>query len=60
MTKDPRTYDPRGLERAIKIGCTAVEVHLACSFPECTCTTVPKAVRAAIYAWENPNTEITK
>jgi hypothetical protein len=33
---------------AIRIGCDAANVHLACSYPECACKTVPAAVKAAV------------
>ena len=38
------------VERAIRAGCAAGDLHLVCSYPKCTCTVVPQAVRAAIAA----------
>lgn len=33
---------------AIRCGCQAADVHLTCSFPDCTCKVVPSAVKAAV------------
>lgn len=33
---------------AIRVGCNAAEVHPACSWPECRCTQLPRAIHAAV------------
>lgn len=33
---------------AIKIGCQTSGAHLTCSYPDCTCKTIPAAVKAAV------------
>jgi hypothetical protein len=35
------------MARAIRAGCNAADVHLSCSYPECSCTKIPAAVIAA-------------
>lgn len=37
---------------AIRAGCTAADIHLACSYPDCNCKQMPKAVEAAIRTYE--------
>lgn len=34
--------------RAIRAGCEAAEVRLICTYPDCDCSAIPKAVRAAL------------
>ncbi len=36
------------VEAAVRIGCTAADIHLTCSYPECTCKQIPSAVRAVM------------
>ena len=43
-----RTKTTDRMAAAIRCGCEASNVHLRCSFPECSCTTIPAAVRAAV------------
>lgn len=38
------------VERVVKTGCTAAEVHLTCSYPTCKCKAIPIAIRAALAA----------
>lgn len=38
----------RKMTEAIQIGCTASEIHLRCSYPDCTCTKIPAAINAAV------------
>lgn len=33
---------------AIRCGCEAADIHLICSFPDCSCKLIPKAVKAAL------------
>lgn len=33
---------------AVRIGCIASDVHLTCSWPDCSCTTVPTAIQTAV------------
>jgi uncharacterized protein (DUF362 family) len=40
------------LNAAIRIGCIAADIHLTCSYPECTCKTIPNAIKAAIQEWK--------
>lgn len=40
------------LDEAIRAGCTAVDVHLRCSYPECGCKQLPRAIAAAITRYE--------
>lgn len=37
-----------GLIAAVRKGCQAAEVHLTCSFPQCTCKQIPAAVHAVL------------
>lgn len=46
MTEPTRTTDK--MTEAIRIGCSAAEIHLRCSYPECSCTSIPTAIRAAV------------
>lgn len=52
-------FDPEKMNEAIRAGCTAADVHLTCSYPECFCKQIPTAVKAAIEKWEQrePQTE---
>ncbi len=34
----------------IRAGCTAMDVHLRCTYPECACKKLPVGIRAAITA----------
>ena len=34
--------------QAVRKGCIAADVHLTCSYPECSCTVVPAAIQAAL------------
>lgn len=36
------------MEEAIRAGCTAADIHLRCSYPECSCKNLPKAITAAV------------
>lgn len=40
---------------AIRAGCNEGDIHLVCSFPNCTCkqmpVAMPAAIRAALQAW---------
>lgn len=36
---------------AIHAGCTAADIHLRCSYPDCNCKQMPKAIEAAIMAY---------
>jgi len=36
------------IAEAIRIGCNAADVHMICSYPECTCKQIPAAVQAAL------------
>ena len=38
------------VERVVRIGCAAADVHLMCSYPTCKCRQIPAAVKAAIAA----------
>lgn len=41
--------DTTNLEAAaIRCGCTEADAHLMCSYPDCTCAAIPKAIKAAI------------
>lgn len=42
------------MNNAIRAGCKAADVHLMCSYPECKCKHIPKAIQGAIKAWEEP------
>lgn len=33
---------------AIHVGCEAADVHLRCTYPDCSCRIVPAAVKAAM------------
>ena len=39
---------PADIEAAIRVGCVAADVYLTCSYPDCTCTQLPAAIRAAL------------
>lgn len=44
------------LETAIRAGCTEMDVHLRCSWPDCRCKTFPIGFKAAlIAALRNPD-----
>lgn len=34
--------------RVIQAGCIASDIHLTCSYPECTCKQIPNAIRAVL------------
>jgi len=36
------------IEAAIRVGCVAAGAALTCSYPDCTCTKLPAAIRAAL------------
>ncbi len=36
------------IEEAIRVGCSAADIHLACSYPACSCKQMPRAIQAAI------------
>ena len=38
----------KDLVEAVRIGCTAADVHLTCSYPECSCQRLPAAIKAAL------------
>lgn len=46
ITLDPA--DEGLVERLTREGCGASDIHLACSFPDCTCRHIPNAVKAVI------------
>ena len=33
---------------AIRAGCSAADIHLKCSYPDCSCETTPREIDAAI------------
>jgi hypothetical protein len=41
----------------IRAGCGASDIHLGCSYPECSCTQVPATIRAVIEALKAPPAE---
>ena len=41
-----------GIEKAVRAGCTAADIHLMCSYPTCGCKATPKIATAALAAWE--------
>jgi hypothetical protein len=44
---------------AIRIGCTAADVHSRCSYPDCACTQIPRAIQAAVgFAVKDAATEL--
>jgi hypothetical protein len=47
--------DATHVEAAIRAGCTAADVHLACTYPACSCKQVPDAVRAALASARPPH-----
>lgn len=44
-----RKTDP-DFVRAVKAGCAAANIHLRCSFPDCSCKQMPSAILAALDA----------
>lgn len=42
------TINSSKMQEAIRVGCTAADVHLRCSYPDCSCKQIPKAVEAAV------------
>lgn len=42
---------PERLWPAVRAGCSAADVHLMCSYPQCRCTKMPAAIEAAISAY---------
>jgi hypothetical protein len=48
MTNKPS--QAAALETAVRAGCTAADVHITCSFPQCKCKQIPAAVKAALDA----------
>lgn len=36
------------IQMAIRAGCSAAEIHLMCSYPQCGCKSTPIIVRAAL------------
>ena len=51
MTKPKAEWQ---LDEAIRVGCSAANVHLCCSYPQCNCTTIPVAIKAALAAAPSP------
>jgi len=45
MPSDPTT---NLMAAAIRCGCTAADQHMMCAYPDCTCSVVPNAIKAAI------------
>lgn len=43
-----REITPPLIAEAIRLGCAAADVHLTCGFPDCTCTKIPRAVKASV------------
>ena len=44
------TASEADVEAAIRVGCTAADIHLRCSYPSCACKQIPAAIKAAIAA----------
>lgn len=42
---------PERMKSAIRAGCTAANIHLGCSYPDCRCKHTPIIAREAIAAW---------
>lgn len=38
------------VEAAVRAGCTAMDVHLRCTHPDCACKGLPVGIRAALIA----------
>lgn len=56
MAIDPvhlRTCCEERKNAAVRAGCSAAEIHLRCTYPDCACKDFPKGVEAAIIAWDN-------
>lgn len=34
---------------AVRAGCSFVDMHLSCSYPECACKVIPRAIEAALH-----------
>ncbi len=49
-TLPPSEPNEAEVERAIRAGCWATDMHLACSFPKCSCKKIPDAIRAGLAA----------
>ena len=43
------------LEEVTRAVCNEADIHLTCAYPECSCTTTPKLVRAAVEALREPS-----
>ena len=43
------------LERMIRAGCEAADIHFFCSYPECACKQLPTAIPAALSALDTPD-----
>jgi len=52
-----RLLDAKRMTCVIRAGCTEAEVHLMCSYPDCSCKQLPVAVKTAIRLWELLRTE---
>lgn len=48
MTNESASRKDDALIAAVRKGCQAAEVHLTCSFPDCTCKQIPAAVHAVL------------
>lgn len=44
--------EPKSFNEAVRAGCNAADIHLTCSFPECKCKSIPRAIQGAIDKWE--------
>ena len=40
------------LNIAIRAGCSAADIHLVCSYPDCRCKQTPRMVKAVLASWE--------
>lgn len=43
---------PENMWPVVRAGCSAADVHLICSYPQCRCRQMPAAIEAAVRAWE--------
>lgn len=48
---DPAPAPMEAIKDAVRAGCNAADRHLRCSYPDCGCPTFPRAIKAAIAAW---------
>ncbi len=60
LRRAPAAPTEAQIERAIKAGCAAADVHLMCSYPSCTCKVLPGAIRAALTAGAQGESDATR